>query len=193
MLVQALIFFKFIKFCKFNHNIYIWIFVCTLCDLCPVVSSVCFLISLILHWLDLFLLLACGCWVEGTRLASLSLSEGPALLLLALLLPNIATALMLHSIGFAMYYCKSYAVQWAVYIGCALAILNYYYNYCGLGCALKESSGIFWISRNPQRKGGDHDEQNIPFIILTYHIQCNLLWNSLHVGWFARQMVVADS
>ena len=78
MLVQALIFFKFIKFCKFNHNIYIWIFVCTLCDLCPVVSSVCFLISLILHWLDLFLLLACGCWVEGTRLASLSLSEGPA-------------------------------------------------------------------------------------------------------------------
>ena len=152
-----------------------------------------FLISVILHWLDLFLLLACGCWVEGTRLASLSLSEGPALLLLALLLPNIATALMLHSIGFAMYYCKSYAVQWTVYIGCALAILNYYYNYCGLGCALKESSGIFWISRNPQRKGGDHDEQNIPFIILTYHIQCNLLWNSLHVGWFARQMVVADS
>ena len=62
-----------------------------------------------------------------------------------------------------------------------------------VGCALKKSSGIFWISRNPQRKGGDHDEQNTPFIIITHHIQCNLFWNSLHVGWFARQMVVADS
>ena len=149
-----------------------------------------FLISLILHWLDLFLLLACGCWVEGTRLASLSLSEGPALLLLALLLhcptlppPWCCTLLAsLCTIARAM-----------LYIVCALAILNYYYNYCGLGCALKESSGIFWISRNPQRKGGDHDEQNTPFIILTHHIQCNLFWNSLHVGWFARQMVVADS